>query len=571
MAAVGAGSQAPRLATEARPSALRRGDDRRTAWLVFACVLAAAFIFLVWKGRGNTFVYDEWGWIEYRRNGLHSILASYNEHLLAVPLAVYQLLFHTIGLGHYTIYRLLVAVGHLSCAAVVFEFARRRIGLAALLLGVPIAFLGSGWEYELQGVNFGFTASIASGIGALLALDRDDRRGDAVACGLLVLGLAFSEFSALFALGIAVAMLVFDRGPRRAWVWAVPLGLYGVWWLAYYEPVTTGHDLIKVPKFAADMAASAAGGLFGAGLQRGRLILLAVIALVGWRLVRRRALSPPLLALLVTVIAFWLLVAFGRAHLVRPWEPHYIYTGAVLIVLILAESLRGTRLTQRTLPLAGGIALLALVGNIRAFDGGETYLRTASTAVSAELGALQLARTVAPPGLVLDQHWAPQIQAGPYFAAVAALGSPRADSPAQLIHEPEYARIAADGLLLRAGEVQTEPAAGSAASAGHSPVVHGSVAGSWSSRRSCVEFHAQKPDVALAVLLPATGLEVQSAVGRPTRVRTRRFATGFETAPIATSTGGGTIVIQPTSDRATVPWHAQISAAGSVRVCTGVR
>ncbi len=201
---------------------------------------------------------------------------------------------------------MLVAAAHLSCAAVVFEFARRRIGHAALLLGVPIAFFGSGWEYELQGVNFGFTASIALGIGALLALDTGDRRGDAMACALLVLGLAFSEFSAMFAVGIAVAMLVFDQGLRRAWVWAVPLLLYGVWWLSYYEPVAAGQDLIKVPKFAADMAASAAGSLFGAGLQRGRVILLAIIAVVGWRLVRRRALSPPLLALLVTVIAFWL-------------------------------------------------------------------------------------------------------------------------------------------------------------------------------------------------------------------------------------------------------------------------
>ena len=188
---------------------------------------------------------------------------------MAVPFAVYQLLFRTVGLGHYAAYRVLVAVAHVACAAAVFEFARRRIGPAALLLAVPIAFFGSGWEYELQGVNFGFTASIALGIAALLALDRADRRGDRLACGLLVLGLAFSEFAALFAVGIAAALTIQDKSLRRGWIWAVPLLLYGAWWLAFYEPAAAHHELIKVPKFAADMAASAAGGLFGTGLPTG--------------------------------------------------------------------------------------------------------------------------------------------------------------------------------------------------------------------------------------------------------------------------------------------------------------
>ncbi len=568
MAALGAPSQAPRLAAERRPIALSSLDERRAAWLIFACVLVAAFIFLMWKGRGNTFVYDEWGWIEYRRSGLHSVLASYNEHLLVGPIAVYQLLLHTIGLAHYTIYRVLVCVAHLVCAATVFEFARRRIGPAALLLAVPIAFLGSGWEYELQGVNFGFPASIALGVAALLAFDSGGRRGDLVACGLLVLGLAFSEFAALFAVGIAAAWLVSDRSLLRAWVWALPLLLYGVWWLAYYEPTTTGHDLIKVPKFAADMAASAAGGLFGAGLQRGRVILLAVVALVGWRLVRRRAVSPSMVALLVTVIAFWLLVAFGRAPLGRPWESHYVYTGAILIVLIVAESLRGARFASKPLVFACVLAVLALVGNIRAFDGGEAYLHSASTTVRAELGALGLVRASASPTLVLDPKWAPQIQPAPYFAALGALGSTPADSLTQLIHEPEYARAAADGLLVRAGELKTAAGGGTAAAAGHPPPVEGSVGGSQSSQGPCIEFRALHPGAALKLALPETGLKVQLPAGLAAQVRTRRFATAFAGPPIASPAGGSTTIVRASSDRSPAPWQVQISPPGSVRACT---
>jgi hypothetical protein len=40
-------------------------------------------------------------------------------------------------------------------------------------------------------------------------------------------------------------------------------------------------------------------------------------------------------------------------------------------VLIVAESLRGARFTRTALVLAFVLAVVALVGNIRAFDGGE--------------------------------------------------------------------------------------------------------------------------------------------------------------------------------------------------------
>jgi hypothetical protein len=297
------------------------GHSARAARLVFSPVLVASFVFLIWEGRGTTFFYDHWGWIEYLRNGLHSILASYNDHMLVVPLAVNQALVHTVGLGDYSVYRVFAAVGHVLCAALVFEFARRRVGLAALLLGVPIAFLGTGWENELLPVNFGFPTSMACGIAALVFLDRGDRRGDAAACGALVGGLLFSELAALFAVGIAAAWLLFDRSLKRVWVWAAPLVLYGVWWIAYYQPVTARHELIKLPKFAADMAASAAGGLFNAGLQRGRLVLIALIFVIGWRLVRRHALSPTVVALLVTTFVFWLLIALVVMSWASPGPP----------------------------------------------------------------------------------------------------------------------------------------------------------------------------------------------------------------------------------------------------------
>ncbi len=64
--------------------------DRTAVWLAFLGICVGAFAYLMIRGRGNIFVYDEWGWIEFRRSGVSSILNSYNDHILVAPLAVYH-------------------------------------------------------------------------------------------------------------------------------------------------------------------------------------------------------------------------------------------------------------------------------------------------------------------------------------------------------------------------------------------------------------------------------------------------------------------------------------------------
>ncbi len=159
----------------------------------FAAASGIAAAFLMLKGRGNTFYYDEWNWIVFRSDGLHAILAGYNNHLQVAPVALYQLLLHTVGLNHYGILRVLQVLVHLACVAAVFVFARPRLGRWALGVALPLLVLGNGWEYLLWTINIGFVASLALSICALLALDRHDRTGDRLACLLLVAGLAGSS------------------------------------------------------------------------------------------------------------------------------------------------------------------------------------------------------------------------------------------------------------------------------------------------------------------------------------------------------------------------------------------
>jgi hypothetical protein len=416
-----------------------------------------------------------------------------------------------------------------------------------LALVVPLAFSGTGWEYELEGVNFGFTLSIALGIGALLALDMGKRRADVLACALLTLGLLFSELAVLFAIGIAVGQLIADRSFRRAWLWLVPLVLYRAWWLAYHTQIQSGYDWGRAPKFAADMVASAAGGLFGQGLQPGRLILLAILGLVGWRIVRHRALTPRLIGLLVTAVAFWLSVSVTRDQLNHPRASLYVYTGAILLVLVITESLGAARMTRAMWPVLGGLALIALIGNIHALTGGEAYLRTASDNARAELGALRLLGPAAPPSLIMDYHYAPQLIAGPYQAAARDLGPAPTDTPAQLITRPEPVRLAADDVLVRGGELH--------------------LGGTVTAGRSCVIFTPTATDDHIDILIPPAGLIVRAPAPSRATLRARRFATGFDPSPLTLPTGSPRLLIRPKPDEATVPWHLQVTSPQVTRIC----
>ena len=183
----------------------------RWAWVGCGVLLLVAFGYLMLAERGTNFYFDDWAVIDGRNSGLTAVFASYNQHLIVLPVALYQLLFQIVGLTHYWVFRTLQTLVHLSCVAVVFAFVRRRVGPFALLVAVPFAFLGSGWEYVTLPVNLGFVASITLSVGALLALERGDRRGDALACTLLVVALACSDFTVPFAIVAAASC-----GPRPA-------------------------------------------------------------------------------------------------------------------------------------------------------------------------------------------------------------------------------------------------------------------------------------------------------------------------------------------------------------------
>ena len=568
------GSLGEPRASRPGPGGLAPGSNTRAAWAGFCVIAAVALVFLLWEGRGDTFFYDEWSWIQALRSGLHSILGSYNQHLEVVPLGTYQLLFHTVGISSYWPYRLLAAIAHLAVAAAIFAFALRRIGNLALLIVIPVAFFGAGWEFILWGVNFGFTASIAFSIAALIWLERGDSRGAGVACGLLTVGLLFSETALLFAAGVAIELTWRDRSLRRMWVWAIPAVVYAVWWLAYYQPYLSEHDFGAIPGFTAQLAAGAAGGMFGAGTTIGWAVLAAVVATLAIRIARRQALTPRLAGLAVTALLFWALVAFGRAELGDPSASKYVYTGAVLLLLLLIESLRGLPAGRTTVLVVAVLAAVSLVGNVRAFSSGRSWLNTGSRTAAAELGALQLARATAPAALVLDPQWAPQIIAGSYFAAVEDLGSTPAVPITRLAGQPGTIRVSVDNLLRRAGDIAVTPAAAREALSSVPPVVSSAFGAAVSRRGGCVQMAAGSSGMVSDLVVPASGVElmVVSAGGRsrtgPTLVMLKRFASVYAPPAAATLKGTGAILLKPVTDADAEPWQIRIISPQIVHACT---
>ncbi len=557
-----------RLRLPAHPEGAASARLPRSEPLVLGGMLAVAFTFLMLKARGNTFYYDEWYWIVTRSHGLHAIFAAYNNHLQVAPLALYQLLFSTVGLEPYWVYRLLGALAHLGCASAIYVYARRRIGGPALLLVAPILLLGYAWEYVIWAINVGFIASIGLSVCALLALDRWGERDNLAACALLVCALACSEFTLVFVLGIAFELLAGSRRLQRAYVWVVPLLLYGIWWLAFHDPSPARHNLTVAPAFALDLAASAAGGLFGLSIEWGRILIVILAVAMTRRLSLPDLLRLRSVALLIAAGGFWLVVALGRAQLGEPTASRYIYTGAILIVLVIAEVWRGIALSPGALAVAGIVLAISLAGNLRLLGLGEHALRDGSQVMRAELGALAVARPYVPAAFTIDAHYMPGVAAGPYFAAIDRLGSSAADSPAQITQEPQLARADADMTLIRAGALMlADPGKPPSVGAIRAPEVDGRARGIVRGRAGCVYFTPDPGGGWVDLRLPADGVRISATGADQAAVLARRFAQSFTLPPVLTLSGSRTVVLRPHEDIDPRPWHLRLQASQPVGAC----
>lgn len=563
-----------------RPASAARLSPPWLAWVALAALLAVGGAFLYHETRDTTFWRDEFIWAQTRRgNSAGTFLDDHFGHLSLVPVVIYRLLFATAGLRHHAPYALVSVAAHLTVVGLLFAYARRRVGdVLALLVAALMLFLGPAAQNILWPFQMAWLISLAAGIGALLALDRRDRAGDVAACALVALSLASSGVGIAVAAGATVDVLWGRRRWRDAWIVAIPLALYGLWTLTFQSQAS--HDLVggvlSLPGLVADAPAAALSSLAGlAGsttidgplspLTWGAPLAIVAVAFALWRIRRLGSVPPRFAALMTAWLVFWTATALGRSIFVGPKAGRYIYVGALLLLLAGVELARGVRVSK---PVAAACALAvcaAVASNVFAFRDAAADLRRESQMTRAELGVLDIARPLAPPGYVSQGFLFDEVIAGPYFRAEDALGTPAA-TPAQLARLPEDARAAADAQL-RALHAVALRAAPATLRPGPAPVVDAVAGGSIARRGACVSVRAGGASPALlAVTLPPGGALLRAGAGGAT-VAVRRFAARFPRQSLGTLASGGTALLRIGPDRAAQPWYVGLSARAGGRVC----
>ena len=161
------------------PGSPQAGEHRygRLQWVVLALAIAAFAVLALHQTRGTTFYVDEVNFFQ-SSHGLEPrwLLAPLNGHLLALPRAIYAICFWLFGPA-YLPFRIIQIAGVALVIVLFFAFARRRIGAVALAPALVLLFFGSSWETVLSPIGIPNIWALAAGLGALLALERGDRRG----------------------------------------------------------------------------------------------------------------------------------------------------------------------------------------------------------------------------------------------------------------------------------------------------------------------------------------------------------------------------------------------------------
>jgi hypothetical protein len=414
--------------------------------VLLATLLCGGFL-IGFFGRSWSFFYDEWGTILYRRSGgFSAFFAAHNGHLQAVIVAIYRALFATVGLASYRPYHAVLILAHLALVALVYGFAKPRVGAwPALLLALPLLLLAHAWQVVFWTINLGFVLPLI----ALMAIIRWPRPE----VTLIALGVALASSGLGVAVAAGVLLLALARPGRKRQLaaWAIPVGLYVIWWTTYRPHALPPASLRRIPGASATgdvgfihfpssnfgrapgyvlhLAKATANAVIGTPSAGWWPLLILAVGVAAGLVVRRR-LTPVLLALALTAIVFWVEVALSRAQFASPESfgaSRYLYPGAFMVVLLVIETFAAVRVPLlMTLALGAGVAVI-VASDIRMMDHFSGQIRVAFAREDRLLRRAQCDPRL-PAGMTLDGDQAPGVTVGPYRAAVRALGSPSGQS-----------------------------------------------------------------------------------------------------------------------------------------------
>ena len=530
--------------------------------ILFAAAALLSGVLLLHFMSRQTFWRDEWDFLLHRRGwGLDTFFHPFVEQLLAIPVLIYRVLQSTFGMDSPVPYQLVAVLLFVLSVVMLFVYARRRMGeWLALAVTLPILFLGPSWDDLLFPFQMALFGSIVCGIGALLVLERRDRTGDIVAMVLLIVCLFFFDLGVAFVAGATVE-LAFGRDRfRRAYIVAVPTFLWLLWYAGWGHDAETFISLKNfayAPSYIADGLASSIATLVGLGsinfnaprspLEWGRPLLVLAAVVFGWRLYRLGRISDRLAATLAILLGFWFLSGLNTNPLAPAEVGRYQYIGIILLVLVIAELMRGVVVGRIATAIVVFVGVTAALANAPELFDASDGIADQSVREKGGLAALELARDQVDPNLQLteensDVNYLLLLDAGDYLSAVDAYGSP-AYSPEELASAPEPARVAADKVSGAALRLGLSPAPGGRTG----PCV----------TRTLSEGHPATAPGGVIMRSPGPGIQVAL----------RRYATESFPLALGTLTPGRPELIQIPIDRSTRIWTIQLSGTGAVDVC----
>lgn len=542
---------------------------RNTPYFLFAAALIASATLVMVLGADITFFGDSWATLMNRRDlSLDTLFTPHNEHITVMQVLLQAAVLPLFGMSSETPEFVVLALCLVVVAILLFVYVERRIGPWPALLATSIVlFLGPAWEVLLWPFEIGFAGSMLFGLAMLLALEREDRRGDLIASGCLLAALAFSSLGIPFIAAAAADILLKrrERGIwRRAALFAVPVLLFGLWYLGWgsdAESHLSLRNVLAAPRFVADLVAFGVAGMAGLGtspyggepspvwgytLVIGLLVALALRARMG-------PFPKAFWVVGAAAAANWFLTAANQFPGRGPISSRYVYATAIFVFLLAANALVGVRWGRRALVAAAVATLIALSVNVVVLKDGANYFRDQSVITKSDLAALEIARATVQPDFQLGAEIAGtpslvNVYAEKYFDAIDEYGSP-AYTEAELLEASEVGRRQADIVLSGALPLFEETFAEAPPSAGP----------------SCGATRAASPKRGIPLSPGVTRIELDP--GPPATLGLRRFAIGEFPVPARELPGGSTMLLRVPADASPRPWYLQVTAQQSFAVC----
>lgn len=556
------GSLAPRV----RALRQARGElsplARRLPVACAGAAIVASFFYLVANGTHFGFVYDDWVLL-VRRPGWSpgALLDPFHENLIAGPAVVYKTLQATFGMTSAVPYYVVAIAVFAIAGGLLFAFLRVRVGDWLALAGVlPMLFLGASSEDLLWAFQIGYFGSVAAGLGMLLALERESRGADAVAAGLLVLSLAFGSVGIPFTVGALLAVATGPRPRRRRWfVPGAGIVAYAVWalgWGRQAQHHLSVHNLVHLPSYLYDAAGAGLAAICGQQVNSVadpghppvlfRILALLLVAALITKIVRDRRISPGLAVALAMVLTFWIIAGLDRSGSRPPISNRFQYPGAIFILLVAGEALRGVRLPRLASIVAVAAAVAATVAGMKLLEEERLAWNNVATQTRAMISGVEAAGPAAPAGAHLEHHNV-QFAVGLYRDAIARFGSPAFDER-EVLEDAETVGPEVDRALVEVTGLRLVPIAEAAVPSPTSDCQVISAAGG--------------PDEAV---VPAGRLTLTARGARPAQIAVARFALQAE-APLGTIRPGASASLDLPQGGWGGPWRLS-PGEGTVEVC----